>query len=160
MVELLDVVDDDDCVIGYAERKDAYLQKLPHRIVHVLLFNSNQEIALQLRGMNVSFCPGHWSTTVGGHVLSGESYEDAAIRESREEIGILADPKFFAKDEFVINGIKKFVTTFTMNYEGPFVYEDGEAQNVQFFSPEKIRQMIADGEKLHPELLFLLQKHF
>ena len=35
-----------------------------------------------------------------------------------------------------------------------------KVEKVEFFSLDKIQEMINDGEKFHPELLFLLEKHF
>ncbi|MCA9460196.1 MAG: NUDIX domain-containing protein, partial [Nanoarchaeota archaeon] len=83
-MELLDIVNRKDEVIGVASKEDVYKKSLTHRIVHILIFNDKNELALQLRSKKVSFCPSHWSTSVGGHVQSGESYEGAALREYQE----------------------------------------------------------------------------
>jgi ADP-ribose pyrophosphatase YjhB (NUDIX family) len=47
---------------------------------------------LQLKGKN-SENAGKWSSAVSGHVEFGESYEDAAIREAKEELGLEIDKK-------------------------------------------------------------------
>ena len=87
-MEILDIVDQNDNIIGQAPKDDAYENKLGHRIVHVLIFNDQKKMVLQLRSANVSFCPLHWSTAVGGHVQAGETYEQAAIREYEEELNL------------------------------------------------------------------------
>ena len=86
-MEFLDVVDDNDEIIAHASITDIYNKKLPHRIVHVLIFNDKGEMALQKRSKHKSFCPNYWSTAVGGHVQQNESYLKAAKREFREELG-------------------------------------------------------------------------
>lgn len=160
-MEFLDIVDDNDEVLGNAPKQEIYEKLLTHRIVHILIFNNKGEMALQLQGRNKKFCPLHWSTAVGGHVQAGESYEQAAIRECEEELGKRVKPIFAFKDVFRAGqGIKKFLVTFTSDYNGPFNPNEKEVENVEFFTMQKIREMINAGEKFHPELLFLLKKHY
>lgn len=160
-MEFMDVVNKDDDVIGVASRQDIYKKMLCHRIVHVLIFNLKGEMALQLRSANVPFCPNHWSTTVGGHVKSEESYEDAALREYKEELGITSKLEYFSKDYYEAEGIpNKFLVTFKSTFNGPFHPDESAVSEVRFFTIEKLREMVNDGEKFHPELLFLLKKYF
>ncbi|HRH23409.1 MAG TPA: NUDIX domain-containing protein [Candidatus Magasanikbacteria bacterium] len=160
-IEILDIVDATDTVIGSATRDEVYEKLLPHRIVHVLIFNDKNEMALQLRSNTVSFCPSHWSTAVGGHVQTGENYESAAMREYEEELGMKNTLTFFDKDIYEVEDKpKKFLTIFTSRYNGPFSKDPTAVEKVEFFPLDTIRTMIRDGEKFHPELLFLLQKHF
>jgi isopentenyldiphosphate isomerase len=161
-MEVLDVVNDKDEVIGEASIKDIYEKKLFHRIVHILIFNKKGEMALQLRSKYKSFCPGYWSTSVGGHVQKGETPEQGALRELREELGVNNKIEFAFKDlyEGDKNVPKKFLITFKTTHNGPFKINPEEVEKIEFFSMEKIRKMIKQGEKIHPELLFLLKKHF
>ncbi len=160
-MEILDIVDNKDKVMGTATRDEIYKKLLPHRIVHILIFNDKNEMALQLRSKSVSFCPLHWSTAVGGHVQSGESYEEGALREYEEELGIKSELTMLDKDIYeAVGKPKKFLTTFTAQYNGPFAKDERDVEKVEFFPIEKIRQMVMEGEKFHPELLFILQKYF
>ena len=111
-MEYLDIVNKNDKVIGKALKEQVYKKSLIHRIVHVLIFNNRGEMALQLRSKKVSFCPNHWSTTVGGHVQSGETYKIAAIREYKEELGTTSNIKIFSKDYYTKKGSpSKFLVT-------------------------------------------------
>ena len=160
-MEFLDVINDRDEVIGKASKKEIYEKSLQHRIIHVLIFNDKGEMALQLRSKNVSFCPQHWSTSVGGHVQSGETYEEAALREFQEELGITTKIDFMSKDKYIKDKLlKKILGTFKTTFNGPFNIDPDDVERVEFFSLEKIQEMIDNGEKIHPELLFLLRKHF
>ena len=158
-MEYLDIVNEADQVVGRASKEDIYAQKLWHRIVHVLIFNEHGEIALQLRSRECSYCPLHWSTSVGGHVQSGETYEAAALREYREELGVNSHLEPVEKILFTTNhGLKKFLLVFRTIYTGAFAPRPQEVEQVAFFSKNKIQDMIRAGEKFHPELLFILQK--
>jgi len=159
-MEILDVVNNLDEVIATAERSRVYEEKLPHRIVHVLLFNTAGKMALQLRSQNVSFMPNTWSTAVGGHVRTGETYEQAALRESREELGVELALDEIHKDFYKALGLQKFLRTFRASFEGPFEPDPQDVASVDFFSLEQIQKMLTSGEQFHPELTFLLAKHY
>jgi isopentenyldiphosphate isomerase len=160
-MEMLNVVDENDRIVGIASKKDVYEKLLPHRIVHVFMFNKKGELALQLQGRKKKYCPLHWGTTAGGHVQAGESYEQAMHREFVEEVGADVPMTHLGNDLFIgPKGIRKMLAVFRAEYEGPFYPNPREVEKVEFFSLERIREMIAAGEKFHPELLFLLRKHF
>ncbi len=160
-MEFLDIVDLDDEVIGKAEKNRVYKESLMHRIVHVLIFNDDGEMALQLRSSKCSYCPLHWATSVGGHVQSGESYEEAALREYDEELGTSSNLDSFTKDFYHDKRpLSKFLGTFRTINNGPFDLDQDVVQKVIFASVAEIKKMIEQGEKFHPELLFLLDKYY
>lgn len=160
-MELLDIVDSNDNIIGQATRDDIYGKSLGHRIAHVLIFDDEGRMVLQKRSDKVSFCPGHWSTAVGGHVQSGETYEEAALREYQEELGVVSGLEYVGKDLYVAPGKPdKFVTTFRTQYDGTFEPDAEEVSEVRAFDIAEIKRMMEDGEKFHPELVFILQKYY
>ena len=87
--ELLDVVDFEDRVTGVKMRGEVHAQGLMHRAVHVLVFNSAGQLFLQKRSMTKDESPGQWDTSAAGHVDSGETYLECAVRELAEELGEL-----------------------------------------------------------------------
>ena len=48
-MEYLDIINENDQIIGQASKKDIYNKMLRHRIVHVLIFNNKNEMLLQQR---------------------------------------------------------------------------------------------------------------
>ena len=70
-------------------RSEVHRLGLLHRAVHVLVFNSRGEIFLQKRSMTKDREPGKWDSSSSGHVDSGEDYDACAVRELREEIGLI-----------------------------------------------------------------------
>jgi isopentenyl-diphosphate Delta-isomerase len=88
--EIYNVVDENDRIIGTASRKYIHENKLLHRSVHILVFNSRKELYLQKRALCKDENPGLWDTSSAGHVDAGETYDEAAHRELWEELGIKA----------------------------------------------------------------------
>lgn len=161
-MEILDIIDTKDNVIGIATRSEVYEKKLAHRIVHVFLFNEKGELIIQKRSKDVSFCPLHWSTSVGGHVLTWETYENAAKREYEEELWIKdGNIEFLAYLDFVtLSGILKKIVVFKWIFDWEMSVNTQEVEKIEAFSLDTIKRMIQAWEPFHPELLFLLQKIF
>lgn len=100
--EILDIVNEADEVIGQAPRNQAHHEGLRHREVGVWFFTPSGEIVFQRRSPTKETSPNKLATTVAGHVPTGESYDDAALRELYEETGLrlrLSDLKRLAKQE-------------------------------------------------------------
>lgn len=88
MQEILDVVDECDCVIGRAPRDEVHARHLKHRAVHVLVFNPQAELFIQKRTATKDTFPGRYDSSASGHLATGESYEASAVRELQEELGL------------------------------------------------------------------------
>lgn len=159
-MELIDIINENDEVVWCASRKEIYDLKYPHRIVHVLLFDWAWNLILQKRSRSVSFFPQAWSTSVWGHVLSWENYEEAALREFEEELWVKDVPiDFLWNFDFLTDTwILKKITVFKSNYSGDFDVNPFEVEKVESFSLSEIQKMVDVWEKFHPELLFLIKK--
>jgi isopentenyl-diphosphate delta-isomerase len=96
MEETFDIVNDEDEVVGRATRKEAHTRGYIHRSVLFFLFDKDGRVFVSQRTENKDFYPGYWSIVFGGHVLMGESYEEAVARELKEEAGIEEIPIFIA----------------------------------------------------------------
>lgn len=59
-----------------------------HDTAHVWLYNDHAEILLAQRAASKTIYPLLWDVSVAGHVDAGETITQAAIRETKEEIGI------------------------------------------------------------------------
>lgn len=79
-----DLVNEKDEVIGETDKSTAHALKQLHRVAAVYVFNSYNELLVQVHKKS----GGLYDHSVGGHVSKGESYDDAAVREASEEIGI------------------------------------------------------------------------
>lgn len=86
--EKFDIVDPDDTIVAVVSGKDR-MHKLNviHRSVHILIDIVGGGFLIQKKAEHTEN-GGKWSSAVSGHVRSGETYSQAAIRECEEEIGI------------------------------------------------------------------------
>lgn len=88
MSEILDIVNDRDEIIGQAKRDEVHRIGLLCRLVYVCFYTTNGQVILQKRSTTKKNDPGKLTTTVSGHISSGQGYHEAAIREALEETGI------------------------------------------------------------------------
>lgn len=159
--ELLDLVDEHDHVVGTVMKSVAHAEGKRIRIIHVFIFNSKGEMAVQLRSQSVRFKPSHWVTAGSGHVGAGESYEAAGQRELREEMGITTPLTFegtelYRDDE----GDEEYLGVMRGTYDGEFTAHPEDVERFEYFSMAQLKEMVERQEKLHPEFLFLLKKRF
>jgi isopentenyldiphosphate isomerase len=90
--ELVDVVDEQDRVVTQATRREVRLRNLRHRSVYVLVFNSGGQLFVHRRTPTKDVFPDHWDVAAGGVLSASETYDQAAARELREELGIAKVP--------------------------------------------------------------------
>jgi isopentenyldiphosphate isomerase len=85
--EQLDIIDKDDHVIGQAAKGVAHAKGLRHRVGAVLLEREDGKYLIPTASA-VKVEAGRLYHSAAGHVLSGESYKDSAMRELLEETGL------------------------------------------------------------------------
>src|SRR5581483_6948850 len=104
--ELLDIVNEYGEPTGQVvDKRTIHAQGLRHRDVHVWVTNGH-DLLQQQRRSDKSIMPNAWDISVGGHVSAGESYLDAAVRETREELGLALAPERLKRIGLVASQLK------------------------------------------------------
>lgn len=80
-----------------APKSEVHQKGLYHNTAHIWYYTSDGKILLQQRSAKKIICPLLWDVSVAGHVDSGESIRQAAIRETREEIGLYIQENYLRK---------------------------------------------------------------
>jgi isopentenyldiphosphate isomerase len=156
--EIFDIVNERDEVIDRRPRREVHRLGLTHRAVHVLVFNARGEVFLQKRSLTKDTSPGLWDSSASGHVDSGEDYDVCAVRELREEIGLVVaqTPERLFKIEARAETGQEFVWVYRCASEGPFTLHPEEIESGGWFAPEEIsRWMTERPEEFASALRFI-----
>ncbi len=144
---LVEVVDDNDNIIGKATWREVHEKGLTFRAANVLVFNSEEKLFVHKRNRNLPTFPGMWDVKLGGMVDSGESYEEAGIRELKEEAGIenaelefLFNLKFRSKKHNVNRKVYKTV------HDGRMKLQQEELEEGKFLTIGEVKKLIAEGK--------------
>ncbi len=144
--EIFDIVNERDEVIGQKPRRLVHRDGDKHRAVHVLVFNSSGKIFLQKRSMSKDTFPGVWDSSASGHLDCGEHYDVCALRELREEIGLVdaipLTPLFKISACFETG--QEFVWVYRGEHEGPFTLHPEEIERGEWFTPEYVSKWVSE----------------
>ncbi len=87
--EMLDLVNDEDTIIGSMERNEVYAKGLNNfRVINCFIKNSEGKLFIPRRQKHKRLFPLGLDVSVGGHVTSGETYDEAFKKEASEELNI------------------------------------------------------------------------
>lgn len=158
--ELVLIVDRDDNVIDRVARHVMRSRRLLHRVTYIFVYHSDGRLLVQKRTRTKDLYPGYYDLAAGGVVCAGESYDESAQREAREELGIDGRPLerrfkfFFEQDDNRCWGM-----VYSCRHDGPFKLQPEEVESVEFVAPEHINagaiapvtpDTLAVFERLHP----------
>ncbi len=154
--ELVDVVDDRDDVVAVVTRAEMRARRLQHRAVFVAVLGSDGRLLVHRRADSKDVWPGQWDIAAGGVVASGEGYDDAAVRELAEELGVegvvlepLGAGRFADDDVAVLAGLYRCVC------DGPFTFTDGEIAEVRWVDRAGLEALMA-RERFVPDSVALV----
>jgi isopentenyldiphosphate isomerase len=133
-----DIVNEQDEVVGQASKEEFSEGELICRVAFVMLTNRSGELLLHQRSARKKAYPLYWSGAAAGHLHSGETYEEGARRELREELGIEVPLELVGK--FYSPPDREMVAIFLGSYDGPVRVEKHEVERVAHFSPRRLAE--------------------
>ncbi|MCP2730920.1 NUDIX hydrolase [Limnofasciculus baicalensis] len=148
--ELLDIVDEQDNVIGQKRRSSVYRECLYNfRVVNAFVVNSKGQLWIPRRTYHKITFPGCLDFSMGGHVESGETYEAAFAREIKEELGWDLD-----QIEYIMLGyltplnhqISAFMKVYEIKSEESPNYNNNDFLEYFWLTPQELLTRIAKGE--------------
>lgn len=142
--ELVDVVDESGATIAVVPRREMRARRLPHRCVYLLVFNARGELFIHLRTPTKDVYPSHWDVAVGGVPAAGESFDDAALREGQEELGVELAPVPLFPFAYADERTVVYAMVYRALHDGPFRLQPEEVVRGEFVAvcdlAERFRQ--------------------
>jgi isopentenyldiphosphate isomerase len=155
------VVDAENRFVRWEDRRVVHAERLPHRTIHVMLFDgAGKRLLVQRRHRAKLTHAGHWDLSCAGHVEEEDHradpdadldgvYEACARRELREELGV---------DVSVLEPLGHFAPEPGVHYEairllrahhdGPFVAQPDEVEELRFVLPAELEPLAPKTETL------------
>lgn len=173
-MEYIDIFDENNNPIGEKKEKgQAHEDGNFHRTAHVWIINDKNELLLQKRSASKKSHPNCWDISGAGHIRSGETVTEGAIRELREELGIIAkenELEYIATIKSTKNPKNMefgYVYLLHQNKEiNEYIFEDEEVSEVKYIYWKELEEMVkqkAEGLLMHEEeysKLFAYIKNF
>ncbi len=163
-MEILDVVDEEDKVVGKATRKEVREKALLHRVSRIIILNDEKKFLMQKRSMKKDIYPGYWDIGVAGTVSSGESYVSTAVRELGEELGITGISNIRLMHSFLFNVKHRSqennsnCKVYLIDYNGRVIMQKEEIDEIRFLEADKAKELIGKGY-FHPVGKIVFEKY-
>ena len=129
-------------------RKDKMPEGEYHLVVSVCIFNSKNQMLLQHRQTYKKGWPNMWDISAAGSALAGENSQEAAERETLEEIGVKLDLSQI-RPHFTVNMKSGFNDFYLIEKEldvDQLQLQEEEVQGVKWADLEEILAMQKSGE--------------
>ena len=145
------MIDEDENMIDTLPFREVHDKGLLHRFCRVLLMNSNGYFILHTRSKSIT--DASKLDAPGGHLDAGFSYEEAAVQEVYEEMGVKVeqnDLTFIGKIEDRDNKLYENMigSVYIAIHDGPYIIEDEEVDEVYAISENKLTSIIKENPSL------------
>lgn len=157
------VVDADNRFVRWGGRAEVHADRLLHRSVHVLLFDSAGRLLVQLRHGDKAVHPLHWDMSAAGHVERDDYpggpdegldlvYAAVARRELGEELGVDTALRHCASLGPMPGVHYEHVRLYEGSWEGPVVLQADEVRATRWVTPAGF-DALAASERVTPALV-------
>lgn len=150
-LEYFDIVNEKDEVTGkITENEQNKVNPNQLRFINIIIQNKKGQILVPKRSSNRKIFPNCYDFSVGGHVNSGETYEQAAYRELEEELNlkdvILKEVAYFNP---YISDSDTFQTVYTLEYDKKIIkYDKNGIERIFFMTIEDIQELMYKQPKM------------
>lgn len=164
MDEYLDLVSDQDEIIGKKLRSEVYSEGLSNfRVVNGFLVNSKGQLWIPRRSPNKRLYPMAFDMSVAGHVESGEQYEQAFKRELKEELNIDANKiswKVLGSLTPRVDNVSAYMKVYELSADITPQFNYDDFIESFWFTPKELIEKIEGGEPSKSDLVILVRKFY
>lgn len=162
--EYLDLVDEDDQVIGRELRSEIYAEGLSNfRVINAFIVNAKGEFWIPRRSLTKRLFPLCLDMSVGGHVESGETYDQAFARETKEEVNLDVAKvpwRFLAKLTPRQDKVSAYMHVYEIRRDETPRYSLDDFMEHYWFAPQDLLARIAAGECAKSDLPKLVKAFY
>jgi isopentenyldiphosphate isomerase len=157
---IIDVVDPRDRPVGTISRREVLAAGQNFRVAHLFLFNSRGELLVQQLSALRERHPLAWGSSVAGYLFAGETYDEAILRRTTQELGRAIHPvSFLGRTRMEDVASEKFIGLFGAQDDGPFDIDRSHIERIEFLPVAEIsRSMNYDERPFTPTFRHLF--HF
>lgn len=142
--EMVAIVDRENQVVGAVARAVMRAEVMLHRAVFLLLFNGKGELYIQRRAATKDLYPGCHDISAAGVVLAGESYDQAAVRELAEELGVIGVELTRLGDFFSRTAVNQvWGRAYRCSSDGELTLQAEEVAGGDFFTLPEVARLAA-----------------
>jgi isopentenyldiphosphate isomerase len=154
----VDVVDEQDRVVGIRPRREVVAERLLHRCTYALIRRSTGEILVQRRTESKDLWPGAYDMLPGGICESGEDYDACIRRELAEECGITnVEPTFVAKRRYSGPDSQSWGAVYTITWDGQIIDQPEEVAWSGWVARDELDGMLMT-ERFCPDSLLIYEQ--
>jgi isopentenyldiphosphate isomerase len=159
MKERTEVIDESYKTLRIVDREIVVKDNLKHKVVFIILKNSKNLYYVMQRSKNKEIYPMLWNMGAGGGVQAHESYENAAKREFKEELGIEAEPRFLFNFDYKCSIDDYKSKVFLVFSDLEVILDKVECHDGSWKSKQEIIKMIS-LDKFCPDSALIANKFF
>lgn len=158
--ELLDIVDENDQVVGQEYRSEIYKKRQNNfRVINAFLVNDKHEVWIPRRLATKKLYPLCLDASVGGHVMAGEGYQEAFVRELAEELNIDAScvkHQFCAKLTPGQHGVSAYMQVYLISTNESPCFNPNDFDSAAWYDIEELQKILNAGEPSKSDLPILI----
>ncbi len=145
--ELFDLYNENNESLGIVKpRSEVHRDGDWHRVVHIYVRNKAGQFLVHRRSPKKDLAANTWDTRFGGHIQAGHDYDETAVREIEEEIGLQV-----SINDLIVGGMrdyngetnKEHAKFYFYNFNGDIKdlrFNDNEVMMVEWMSADEIRE--------------------
>ncbi|MFA6382367.1 MAG: NUDIX domain-containing protein [Candidatus Buchananbacteria bacterium] len=150
--ELFDIINENNQPLSFTKPRKEVHKTLQywHRAVHIWIINSNKKILVHLRSLSVDANPGKWQSFFGGHLQAGQDYQNSAIQEIKEELGLnITSDQLISLHIRKSERVKHFSQVYILSWDGDISdlqFDKNEIESAIWLSVNELQDKIDQGE--------------